>query len=114
MVGFSLKIPFDFLTAAGRSKSPGGGDGLAINILSPTNSFEAKGSGILRDDTLIDFSSFLGSYQRCILHTQTMLIKKFQGVITRFFLLLLPVPVEQRCAGECCQNTVRIHFRLMW
>ena len=52
MVGFSLKIPFDFLTAAGRSKSPGGGDGLAINILSPTNSFEAKGSGILRDDTL--------------------------------------------------------------
>jgi hypothetical protein len=61
-VGASLrKEPADFFTAAGRSKSPDGGAGLAINILSPTNSLEAKGSGILRDDILIDFSSWLGS-----------------------------------------------------
>jgi hypothetical protein len=74
-VGFSLKKPSDFLTAAGRSKSPGGGAGLAINILSPTNSFEAKGSGILRDDTLIDFSSFLGSFQQCIVGIYSKVLK---------------------------------------
>lgn len=77
VAGASLrKEPADFLTAAGRSKSPDGGAGLAINILSPTNSLEAKGSGILRDDILIDFSSWLGSYQQI----QGMIIEKFQAV----------------------------------
>lgn len=61
MVGVSLVKPV-FLTAAGRSSNPGGGLGLAMIVRSPTNSSEAKGSGILRDDILIAFSSLLGSY----------------------------------------------------
>lgn len=64
IVGVSLMKPFDFFTAAGRSSNPGGGLGLAMSLLSPTSSSEAKDSGILRDDILIGSASLLGSCQQ--------------------------------------------------
>ena len=62
MTGASLRKAAVFLDGRPRIR-PGGGAGLAISGLSPTNSFEAKGSGIPRDDilTILSLLASLGS-----------------------------------------------------
>lgn len=64
MEGVSFKNGACFLCGRPRIK-PGGGAGFAINGLSPTNSFDEKGSGTPRDDIL---TKLLCSCQRRMFH----------------------------------------------
>lgn len=68
ITGPSFRKGAVFLDARPRI-NPGGGAGLAINGLSPTSSFEEKGSGIPRDDilTIRSLLGSLGSFQQHII-----------------------------------------------